>query len=78
MTKKKWEKDKIIVEAKSPYTEGKSWEGIAREFTREKVEAVILDCIGYKIPDKQELQNLISPPIFLPRVILAYAINQLF
>jgi len=78
MTKKKWERDKIIVEAKSPYTEGKSWEEIAQEFTREKVEAVILDCIGYKIPDKQELQNLISPPILLPRVILAYAINQLF
>ena len=74
MTKRKWEKDKIIVEAKSPYTEGKSWEEIAQEFTREKVEAVILDCIGYKITDKQELQHLISPPILLPRVVLAYAI----
>ena len=78
MTKKKWEKDKIIVEVKSPYTEGKSWEEIAQEFTREKVEAVILDCIGYKITDKQELQHQISPPILLPRVVLAYAINQLF
>lgn len=78
MTKKKWERKKIIVEAKSPYTKGKSWEEIAREFTREEVEAVILDCIGYKIQDKQALQNLISSPILLPRVILVYAINQLF
>jgi protein AroM len=78
MTKEKWEKEKIIVEAKSPYTEGKSWEEIARKFTQENVEAVILDCIGYKIQDKQELQNLISSPVLLPRVILVYAINQLF
>jgi len=78
MTKKKWEKEKIIVEAKSPYTEGKTWEEIAKEFNREKIEAVILDCIGYKIQDNRKLQNLISSPILLPRVILAYAINQLF
>ena len=78
MTRTKWEKDKIIVEVKSPYTEGKSWEEIAQKFNREKVEAVILDCIGYKIADKKELQNLISLPILLPRVVLVYAINQLF
>jgi protein AroM len=78
MTKKKWENEKIIVEVKSPYAEGKTWEEIVREFTREKVEAVILDCIGYKIQDRRELQNLISSPILLPRVILVYAINQLF
>ena len=78
MTKKKWGKEKIIVEAKSPYTEGKTWEEIAKEFNREKIEAVILDCIGYKIQDNRKLQNLISSPILLPRVILAYAINQLF
>lgn len=78
MTKKKWEREKIIVAAKSPYTKGKSWEKIARRFAREKAEAVVLDCIGYKIQDKQELQNLISSPILLPRIILVHAINQLF
>lgn len=77
MAKKKWEKEKVVVEAKSPYAEGKTWKRIAKKFIQEKVEAVILDCIGYKIKDKREIQNLISIPILLPRVILATAINQL-
>lgn len=78
MVIKKWKKEKIIVKAKSPYAEGNSWAEIAQEFIRENVDAVILDCIGYKIQDKRELQNLISIPILLPRIILTYAINQLF
>lgn len=78
MTKQKWEKEKTVVVAKSPYTEGKTWNEIANTFTQEKVEAVILDCIGYKIKDRQELQSLIHAPTLLPRAILAFAINQLF
>jgi len=78
MAKKKWEKEKVIVEAKSPYTEGKSWGEIAKKFVAEKVDAVILDCIGYKIRDRQEIQKLISLPTLLPRLILVSAINQLF
>ncbi len=73
---KKWKKDKIIVEVKSPYTRGKSWEEIAQTFSRKKVEIVILDCIGYKIMDKRALQKLLSVPVLLPRVVLAFAIDQ--
>lgn len=78
MTKKKWDKEKTVVVAKSPYIEGKAWNEIANTFAQEKVEAVILDCIGYKIKDRQELQSLIHAPTLLPRAILAFAINQLF
>lgn len=78
MAEEKWKKDKVIVEVKSPYGEGKSWEEIAQRFIQEKVEAVILDCIGYNIKDRQEIQSLLSVPVLLPRVILATAINQLF
>lgn len=78
MAEKKWGKDKVIVEVKSPYGEGKSWEEIAQRFIQEKVEAVILDCIGYNIKNRQEILSLLSVPVFLPRVLLATAINQLF
>lgn len=78
MAKKKWKKEKTVVVTKSPYTEGKIWDEIAKIFAQEKVEAVILDCIGYKINDRKEIQSLIHVPTLLPRAILAFAINQLF
>jgi protein AroM len=76
MTKEKWKTS--FVEAKSPYTAGKGFEEIAKKFIAKKVDAVILDCIGYKIKDKQEIQSFLSVPVLLPRIILSYAINQLF
>ncbi len=74
--KKKWKIDKVIVEVKPAYARGKNWEEIAQNFSRKKVEIVILDCIGYKIKDKQALQKLLSVPVLLPRVVLAFAIDQ--
>ena len=74
--KKKWKKDKVIVEAKYSPVRGKSWKEIAQNFSRKKVEVVILDCIGYKIKDKRALQRLLSVPVLLPRVVLAFAIDQ--
>lgn len=78
MAKGKWDIEKVTVEVKSPYQEGKEWEDIAQIFIQEKVEAVILDCIGYTEQDKRDLQNLLPCPILLPRAVLAQAINQLF
>ncbi len=74
--KKKWKKDKVIVEVKSPYARGNSWKEIAQTFSQKKVEVVILDCIGYKIKHKRALQKLLSVPVLLPRIILAFAIDQ--
>jgi protein AroM len=78
LAEKKWKREKVAVEARSPYTGGKSWEKIAGKFHREKADAVILDCIGYSMKDRMQIQNLLSSPILLPRVILAHAVNQLF
>jgi len=74
-TKEKWKSSSV--ESKSPYAGGKSWEKIAKKFIAKRVEAVILDCIGYRIKDKQEIQKFLSVPILLPRIILAHAINLL-
>jgi protein AroM len=78
MASGKWDVEKVNVEVKSPYGEGKEWEEIAQKFIQENVEAVILDCIGYTEQDKLDLQNLLPSPILLPRAVLAQAINQLF
>lgn len=77
MTNMKWGERRTIVEAKSPYTPGKTWEEIAQSFTQENVDTVILDCIGYKTIDRWELQDKLANPILLPLIILAYAINQI-
>lgn len=66
------------MEVKSPYAKGKSWKEIAQNFSQEKVETVILDCIGYKIKDKRNMQKSLSIPVLLSRVVLAFAINQHF
>jgi hypothetical protein len=52
--------------------------GIADVLSEERVDNVILDCIGYKIQDRQKIYSLLNIPILLPRSILAYAINQIF
>ena len=78
MAKKKWHSERVVVEAKSPYVKGKTWKEVSRMFKKQRVEAIILDCIGYKLDDRREIQNLIPVPTLLPRTILAYAINQLF
>ena len=78
MARKKMEVEKVVTAVMSPYEEGKEWEETARKFTQEKVEVVVLDCMGFRMRDKQQLQNLLPCPILLPRAILAQAINQLF
>ncbi|MFX1282405.1 MAG: AroM family protein [Promethearchaeota archaeon] len=77
-TRQKWETEKIVIEAKSPYIKGESWEIITQSFIEEEVEAIILDCIGFRLMDKQKIHNLINVPILLPSIILASTINQLF
>ena len=74
----KWETEKIVIKEKSPYIKGESWKIITQSFVEENVEAVILDCIGFRLADKQKMQNLIAVPILLPSTILAFTVNQLF
>jgi protein AroM len=78
MTKQKWGHKRTYVVSKSPYVEGKTWKDIADTLIDEKVDAVILDCIGFALQDRNEINNLMDIPILLPRTILASAINQIF
>ncbi len=77
ISEKKWDVEKVTAVAKSPYGEGKSWEEIAQNLKENKVEAVVLDCIGYTEQDKRQLQTTLPCPVLLPRIILAHAINQI-
>lgn len=78
MTAEKWKKEKTVIGVLSPYTEDKTWEEIIEMFLQQRVEAIILDCIGYNMEDRQRMQREISVPVLLPRAILAHALNQLF
>jgi protein AroM len=77
MTRRKWGDRKTSVVAKSPYEKGKSWNEIADSLARKEVDTVILDCIGFSIQDRCDIQNLVNIPVLLPRIILAFALNQI-
>jgi protein AroM len=76
--KQKWGRKRTVVVSKSPYVQGKTWDGIADALSEERVDTVILDCIGFKIHERQKIYNLLNIPILLPRAILGFAINQIF
>jgi len=76
LSRLKWEKASLL-ESKSPYSAGESWNTVAGRLKRRKLDAVILDCIGYTIEDKASLESYLSIPVILPRIILASAINQI-
>ena len=78
MAKEKFQCEKIFIQFKSPYEKEKTWEEIVYHFKKEEVEGIVLDCIGYKIKDLQEVKKMINVPILLPRLILVYSINFLF
>ena len=78
MTKQKWADKKTFVVSKSPYVEGIGWKDVADTLIDEKVDAVILDCIGFTIQDREELLAFLDIPILLPRTILVSVINQMF
>ena len=76
--KRKWGRKRSVVVSESPYVQGKTWNGLADVLFEERVDTVILDCIGYKIQDRQKIYNLLDIPVLLPRAILSFAINQVF
>jgi len=76
--RRKWGRKRTVAVSKSPYVQGKTWNGLADVLFEERVDTVILDCIGYKIQDRQKIYNLLDIPVLLPRAILSFAINQVF
>jgi len=78
IAKRKWGRKRTVVVSKSPYVQGQTWNDITDALFEERVDTVILDCIGFKIQDRQKIYNLLSIPILLPRTILSFAINQVY
>jgi protein AroM len=76
--RRKWGRKRTFAVSKSPYVQGKTWDGVVDVLSGERVDTVILDCIGYKISDRQKIYNLLNIPVLLPRAILSFAINQVF
>jgi protein AroM len=78
MTQRKWGDRKAFVLSKFPYSAGQTWKDIVATLIDEEVDAVVLDCIGFTMHDRDELFKFIHVPILLPRTILASAINRMF
>lgn len=78
MTRRKWRCKKTSIVWESPYMREKTWDNMADALSKEKVDTLILDCIGFSMQDRQEIQNLMNTLVLLPRSILAFALNQIF
>ncbi|MCP2520227.1 AroM family protein [Candidatus Aminicenantes bacterium AC-335-B20] len=78
MVKGKFRCREVILQVKSPYIKEKGWEEIADIFKKNRVEGVVLDCIGYNIKDKVEIEKYVKVPVFLPRLLLVHLINLIF
>ena len=76
--RRKWGRKRTVAVSKSPYVQGKTWSGVADVLSGERVDTAILDCIGFKIQDRQKIYSLLNIPVLLPRAILSFAINQVF
>lgn len=78
LTKQKWGIMRTHVVSKSPYAEPQNWKNVIDHLNKEKIDAVVLDCIGFRLQDRHEISNILNIPVLLPRTILISAINQIF
>jgi protein AroM len=78
-TKRKWKKTglKVAVEALNPYQESPKHDRAIERMRREKVDLVVLDCIGYSKRIKEKIRHIVEKPVLLPRTLLARAIKEL-
>jgi len=77
-TKRKWKRTgwRVVVEAINPYQEAGEGEKAFQRMRNEKVDLIVLDCIGYSKETKDKLQCILDKPVLWPRAILAKAIIQ--
>lgn len=76
---KKWEKTglKLIVEAFNPYLGTRELEDVVNYIKKEKVDFIVLDCIGYNLEIKDKLRQATAKPVLLARSVLARFISEL-
>lgn len=66
-----------VVVSASPYRDPHLVKEAAKSLVREKVDAVVLDCFGYTLSMKEEVQAITRKPVLLVRSLLAYTIAEL-
>ena len=68
---------RVFVAAASPYAEPDLVPVAAQALAREKVEMVVMDCIGYTPAMKAEVSRAVQRPVLLPSTILAHTAAEL-
>jgi protein AroM len=77
----KWAREgmEVFIQTLSPYQEADSRaiEEIAKKFLDDKVDLLVLDCIGYSIKTSNELKRLTGLPVILARTIVARVVREI-
>lgn len=76
--RRKWKKTgmQIAVGALNPYLESPKHDQAVEKMRSQKVDLVVLDCMGYSKKTKERIRRLLERPVLLPRSILARAIQE--
>ena len=69
--------ENVFVMAANPYQQDTDWDAVAETLAEERVELVVLDCIGYTRKVKERIQEKTGKPVILPRTLLARVVGEL-
>ena len=77
--REKWERTglSVIVEALNPYQKSNEARKAIERVRGEKVDIIVLDCIGYPLKTKEKIRAATGRPVLLPRTALARMISEL-
>jgi protein AroM len=67
----------VTVRAVSPYTESDRLATAGEAFAEEKVELIVMDCIGYTPGMKEDVGRAAAVPVLLPSTTLAHTAAEL-
>lgn len=76
---KRWSKAaaRVVVTAASPYIADGRIEASVREFSREKADLLVMDCMGYTLEMKKIVAKNTHKPVILARSVTARILNEL-
>jgi protein AroM len=79
MMHEKWQTETraVITAASSPYHECDDLDAAARTFKVERVDAIVMDCIGFDREMQRHLRNLSSVPVLLASGVVGSLLNEL-
>jgi protein AroM len=79
LLRRKWKKKGIslVMATANPYGETKASEEAATLLTKENVDLIVLDCIGFTPKIKELFRRLTGKPVILPQTILGRVLKEL-